>query len=937
MYLSKLLLTTFLLIGLSGIFEINAQDRLSLTGELQNQDEEPLEWASIVLFNPLDSTMQAFGYSDEDGSFEVPNLNRGDYLVRIGFVGLRDFEEHISLQDHYDLGLITMAPADATAGVEVTATRIPILVQRDTVVYDARAFNLAQNATVEDLLRRLPGVEVDADGNISAMGEDVQNVLVDGRRFFGGDARIATRNLQADAVERVQVYDKKSEEAEFTGIDDGTREKTINLELKEDRRGGGFGYVSGAYGTDDRFDGKLSYNQFDDKRQMAILAGTNNINEMGFSWQDYFQFSGGMQQMMAGGGRGGMRGFGGSAPSIVNTGTQPGFLTSVSGGAQFSQRYGSDNEINASYFFGLADRTNERVMNRDNFLPGDRVLRTTEEVVTESKNYDHRLNLRWEHSLAERTALRFNSDINYTTRDEFRTSDVDNTNTAEKISNLSEQEFEGDGTNIDWTGSATIRHRFEKRGRILAATLGGGYSKNEQLGFLNAFNQVLVDDEGISTEDIRENLDQENKSYNYNTDLQFTEPVAENHFTTLQYRHRNNVRRNVREVIDLSDEENPVIDPALSSAYDADFSFHRMGLSHRIIDGNSNINFGIDFQYSTLEGEVAATNNEVSRNFSYFLPRASFNHEFHRGKNLNANYSTSVREPSVIELQPVIDNSDPLNLYEGNPDLEPQYTHRLNFRYTTFNMMTFRNFFVFGNVSYTNNRIRESITFDEELRRIRKPENVSDDWSATLFVNHGRPLGNFGLRGNLRIGSTYNWGNAFVNGIESATRTFVPSANLRLDYELNDWLTVSAGTSISHSQTRYRIEESLNQSFQAYSHNIDLRTNFADNKWQIETRIDLSQYRSEDGLFDDDIPIWNASISRFFMEDNRIQVKLIGRDLLDRNIGFNRTADLNYIQEDRTLSLGRFFMLEFRYNINVAANPNAQSGGMFRMFSRMMQ
>nr|MBS0037545.1 TonB-dependent receptor [Saprospiraceae bacterium] len=914
-------------------FDISAQSKLELSGMLKNEQEEPLEWASVVLFNPVDSTMAAFSYSDVEGRFLIKNLSPRQYLMKVGFVGLKEYELEITLKEDLDLGTITMETGDLTEGVEVTATRIPILVQRDTVVYDARAFNLAQNATVEDLLRRLPGVEVDPDGTIRALGEEVQNVLVDGKRFFGGDTRMATKNIQADAVDKVQVFDRKSEEADFTGIDDGSREKTINLELKEDRKGGAFGYASGAYGLDDRFNGKLSLNRFDDKRQIAILAGGNNINELGFSWQDYFQFSGGVQQMMSGGGRGvSFRG----GNTLVGQGPQTGFLTSYSAGLQFSQSYGKENEINASYFFGLSDRVNERELNRDNFLPGDQVLRTTEEALNESKNYDHRLNVRLDQNIGNRSALRLNTALSYTLRDEFRATDQTNQNTFEKTQNISDQEFSGDGENIDWNGSLTFRHRFPTRGRVLATSFSGNYGKNQQDGYLMAFNQLIRDEQTESTEDIDERQDQNNSSYGMGADFQYTEPLSDKLFLTTQYIFNNSVRSNMREVIDLSDENNPVLVPALSQEYDSDFLYHRMGVSLRMVTDKSNLNGGLDYQLSTLEGEVKGNDHPVKRNFDYLLPRVSWNYEVHRGKNMNLSYSTSLREPSVIQLQDIIDNSDPLNLYQGNPDLEPQYTHRLSYRYTTFDMLTFRNFFLFGNVSYTQNRIRESIAFDDQLRRVRKPVNVDDDWNLSGSVNYGRPIGNTGIRANLRLGASYNWGNTIVNEVESETRTFTPTANLRLNYDLKEWLNINLRTNVTNSNTRYLEMDGLDQSFQSYRHSADIRTNFDEDKWQIETGLDLNQYRSDDGLFDDDILIWNASVSRFFMEDKRIQVKLLGVDLLNRNVGFNRSTDLNYIEEERTLSLGRYVMLEVRYNINSAANPAASRGGMFRMFSRMM-
>jgi hypothetical protein len=277
----------FLMMGVS----VAVAQKFSVTGTVTDTVRSPLPSSTVMLLNPKDSTLVNFGVADSKGFFEIKGVNQGDYLLKITFVGYASFERKISASGNspiVNIGFITMQPQNLQLSeVVIRGEKAPVTVKRDTIEFNASSFKTKANANVEDLLKKMPGMEVDTDGTVRAQGQEVQKVMVDGREFFGRDPKLATRNLPADAVDKVQVFDKKSDQAIFTGIDDGIKEKTINLELKEDKRNGAFGNVMAGYGTNDRFQGKASINRFGKGQQLSFLGMGNNINEQGFSFGDF--------------------------------------------------------------------------------------------------------------------------------------------------------------------------------------------------------------------------------------------------------------------------------------------------------------------------------------------------------------------------------------------------------------------------------------------------------------------------------------------------------------------------------------------------------------------------------------------------------------------------------------------------------------------------
>ncbi|MEM8892673.1 MAG: TonB-dependent receptor, partial [Bacteroidota bacterium] len=305
------LLITFFLLSLSQLL-FAQKSSMELMGKIIDEENQPLKGATVVVLNAADSIMVSFALSNKDGSFKFRRIQVGEYLLQVTFIGYKKISQELNIdqidQEIRDLGTLVMEEQDLSLDeVAIEAEQTPILLKKDTVEYNAGSFKVQPNAAVEDLLRKLPGVEVERDGTVKAQGEGVQKILVDGKEFFGDDPTIATKNLPADAVDKVQVFDKKSEMAEFSGIDDGERNKTINLKLKDGKKQGAFGKIRGGYGTEDRYEGNFNINRFSKKLQLSALGMFNNTNQQGFSFNDYIQFMGGLGNMMtAGGGGGGM-------------------------------------------------------------------------------------------------------------------------------------------------------------------------------------------------------------------------------------------------------------------------------------------------------------------------------------------------------------------------------------------------------------------------------------------------------------------------------------------------------------------------------------------------------------------------------------------------------------------------------------------------------
>ena len=375
----KQLLILFALVCSIGAF--GQSNKMNLNGTVSDSAGASLPGATVVLLQASDSIMSSFGITNKDGQFRLIGVETGEYVLQFSFLGYKTLNKPLTLkagEKDRQLGSFTLQSAAQELGaVEITADHVPIKLKKDTIEYNADAFKTQPHSVVEDLLKQLPGVEVDKDGTIKAQGETVEKIYVDGKEFFADDPKLASKNLPADAIKKVQVFDEKSEFTQFSGIDDGERTKTINLALKEGRKKGIFGTVEGGYGTDDRFSGRVNLNRFDKKRQMSFLGMANNINEQGFSFRDYINFVGGIGALMNGGG-------GGRGGLPIGVGASDGFLTTGAGGVNFNQQFSKKTDWRSSYFINHVNQDYRKELERENIL--------------ENGSYDEMKPTRWIHA-----------------------------------------------------------------------------------------------------------------------------------------------------------------------------------------------------------------------------------------------------------------------------------------------------------------------------------------------------------------------------------------------------------------------------------------------------------------------------------------------------------------------------------------------------------
>jgi hypothetical protein len=917
----------------------SSAQRFTIRGQATDTLKSGMPSATVMLLQQKDSSLVSFGSTDRQGMFELKNVARGDYQLKITFVGYATSFRKIAASEFsspiLDLGRLTMEPVSKELGeLVVKGELVPVTVKKDTIEFNAGAFKVKQNANVEDLLKKMPGIEVETDGSIRAQGEQVQRVMVDGREFFGRDPKLATRNLPADAIDKVQVFDKKSDQAVFTGIDDGQREKTINLELKEEKRNGAFGNMMAGAGTDDRFQARASINKFAKGEQLSFLGMGNNVNEQGFSMDDYMNFSGGSQQMMGGGGRMTIQ-VDGNSPSGVPLnfgGRQNGILTNYAGGLNTNQDFGTKTKLNASYFYNNLNQNISQVLNRINYVPnGSYDFNQASKQLNQSDN--HRGNLVLDHAIDSANSLKFTAAATLTNSEQSIQSVSQTYNLSDALQNESIRDTYNKGKSSNLNSSLLYRHRFPKKGRTISATLSAGISQTNSDGTLSSTNEFFttVPEKKV----IEQTNTQKNENYTYGAQVSYTEPLGGRKYLEANYSIRTNLNDVIRDVYDVNG-GTAVYNDTLSNRYNSNYLYSRPGLNLRVNRQKFNFTVGASYQNTRLKGDLTLRDTTIDRTFENILPVARFNYDFTSFKHLSFNYETNMQEPTIQQLQPVVDNTDPLNLSSGNPNLRPGYAHQFRLSYTQFDPASSIGFFAFLNSTYTTSAITYSQTVDPQtLVRLTVPVNVDYNLRLSGNFNFGFPIRKINSRFSLGPTYTYNRGITLINFQENRSDSRTYGGTIRYDYTFKEVLTLGLSANLSQNKTEYSFNTTQNQQYLNETYSSDLSINFLKN-YSFNTTYDFYHYRSQTTGFDQTIPILNMSVSRFLLKNNVGELKLAVVNALDKSMGVSQTATSNYLQQETMNNLGRYYMISFTYALNKQLNPMGGGRGGRRGGMRMM-
>ncbi|MEM7657659.1 MAG: TonB-dependent receptor [Bacteroidota bacterium] len=891
----------------------------TLTGTLTDTANVPLVGASAVLLQASDSVLVSFGLSNQQGTFKMGPVKAGDYLLQLSYLGYEKQSLPLTLGEaggKKEMGTIQLQPEILTTEeVTIEGEVAPIVIKGDTVEYNANAFNTQPNAVVEDLLRQLPGVQVERDGTIKTQGKTVQKVLVEGKEFFGDDPKMATKNLPADAIDKVQVFDKASELAEFTGIEDGQEQKTINLKLKEDKKQGVFGNVTGGYGTKDRYAFRGMVNHFNSNLQLSALGLANNVNEAGFSMDEFISFMGGLRGLMTGGGGGGMRLSLNTAEVglPISQGLSDGFTATQAGGLNMNYDFSKKSRLNLSYFYNGLQNDSEREVFRESVLPGDsyRVEETSDQ---RSVGQNHSLNYTFRQELDSSQQLILRGGIRLRDSKSTLEGGSESRSLEGVVQNQNLRSNEGSNQVVGGQSRLTYRKRFRKKGRNFSSQFFLSLQKNEQDADLYAENGFLPNDPTKGFVDtLNQTQVQANDLLDYEVRLNYTEPLGKGRYLGLNFNHSNFGEEADRMVED----QTPIRrrNEQLSYAFRRGFVYNRGGTSIRKVGKEARFSSGVDVQAAELQGDLYSINDRIVRNYLTVLPRAHFDYDFGNSTNLNLDYETALKAPGIQQLQPIIDNRDPLNVYQGNPELEAEYEHALNANFFTYDQFNFRSFFAFVRATYTRNRISQARAVDSLFRQVIQPINVPEAWTGEGSVSFSTPLRFMSSKIRLDARPRFDRSIIRINGQENQVDRW--SGRLRgvLENRKKDKVDIVVGAEIDLSQTRFSEASDLDQQFVNQRYYLDVRWNVT-KKWVLRTSFDYFRYAGQSFEEEQVIPLWKASISRYLLKFNRGELKLSAFDLLDQNQGFNRVSQYNYLEEERILSLSRYFLLSFTYNLS---------------------
>ena len=928
-----------LLILILGSIQIFAQNSATLKGKLiDTTNKQSLKDASISVLDAKDSTVEVFSLTKVDGSFELKGISFGKYILQISFSGYEAQFQNLEFSkttNTIDLGSIYLKPAaNELGGVTVKAS--PVQIKGDTTEFNAGSFKTKPNATAEDLLKKLPGVQVEKDGTVKAQGQNVTRVLVDGKRFFGDDPKTATRNLPTDIIDKVQVYDAQSDQSSFSGFDDGNREKTINIITKKNKRKGYFGKISAGAGDNSRYATNANFNKFNGNQQISFIGQGNNINQQNFSVQDLL---GTMNS--GGGGRGGGGGmFGGGGGNIGNflTGNQSGIAKTWAAGLNYNDVWGKKTSVSSSYFFNNMNTNNDNENFRETFVTNDSSQFNTSNNFSNNKNSNHRFNFELDYKIDS-----FNSILIRPTFSKQHTDNFSETNsflTKGKLVNLSgvKQSINNISDGSNFNTSILLRHRFKKRGRTISLNFTPGMSESEADGTNISFNNYYINNNLIKdTINQINSTDRNGKSYSGN--ISYTEPLGKRGQLELTYNYNYNRNNSDQQTMRFNKNTNvfDVVVPNLTNKFENTNTSNRFSASYREqVNKELSYTIGLGVQNAELTSINSTKGTNLSNSFVNYFPNVQLQYSKNRTKNLRFNYRGRTNAPSIAQLQDVIDNTNQLSIRNGNASLQQEFAHNFNLFYTKFDVITFKNFFVSLNGSFTQNKIGNNVTQNTGTTPLQidgvvlipgaqysRPTNVNGAMNMTGFINYGFPTKKPKANINLTTTVAYTRDVNLFNNQKNYNNNYILGERISYTMNIKEQFDLNFSSFSSYTIAKYSLNPDQDGNFFTQVFSVE-PTYSPKSGWIFGGDFDLTINRGQSNGFNQTIPLLNASIAKTIFKKKDGELKLSVFDLLNQNKSITRTVEQNYVQDTRTQVLTRYVMLTFTYNLRKFAGKGQQ-------------
>ena len=886
------------------------QSGVNVTGSVVEQGSDtPIEQATVRLLNVKDSAMVRGVVSARNGSFTLKNVKKGSYLLHITFIGYDPLYQPLQItgkKNPVNVGKLELSDGAIELGEAVVIGKAPeVTARNDTVEYNADSYKVTEGSVLEDLLKKMPGVEVDSEGKITVNGKEVKKVMVDGKEFFSDDPKVASKNLPAKMIDKLQVLDKKSDMAQMTGFDDGEEETVINLTVKPGMKQGWFGNAYGGYGSKDRYEGNAMVNRFVNNDQITFMGGTNNTNNMGFSDLASTMFSG----MGGGGGRRG--GFGAGS----------GITSSGNAGLNFSKEFKPDKlTLGGNTRYSHSDNDARSKSDRQNILPGDSSSYDNSEAMsrTKSDNFGVDFRLEWKPDTMTQLIFRPSFSLSHSMNDNFSDATTLDNERDTVNTNKSSNYSESNGYNLN--ASIDFSRKLNNKGRVFSATLSGGNSDSYSDGMNRSdivyFNQT----DALKNSIIDQRSRYDNKGFNYRAYVSWVEPIGHNNFIQATYSISQRKQEALKNVYNQdADGIYNVLDSAYNQSYRNNFISQRASLSFKSQRAKFNYTIGLnlDPSYSSSENFVGDTTlSKITRKVVNLSPMAQFNYMFDKRTNLRIMYNGRTSQPSMTQLQPVADISDPTNITIGNPDLNPRYTNNVFIRFQQFTPEKQRAFMIMANGSYIINDIVSYTSYNQETGvKTTTYKNVNGNYSGNVRMMLNTPLKNKKFSINSMTMASFANSNGYINEEKNTNRNLILSERGGIDFR-SSYLDLGVNGNIRYNATSNSLQKENNQNTFNYGAG-GYTTIYLPLNFKIESDVNWSTNSGYGDGFKQNEVLWNASASKSFLKNNQGTLRFKIYDILQQRSNISRSVTASYIQDSEYNTLGSYFMVHFIYRFSI--------------------
>ncbi|GMQ23380.1 TonB-dependent receptor [Algoriphagus sp. oki45] len=890
----------FFLFGLS--FNSFSQNYTVKGRVLEYGKSEPVPYANILLLSVSDSSQVTGTISEIDGEFEMNNIREGEYLFKIQYLGYQDYYKTISIRSNLDLGAISIREEATALGEVVVAARRSTGTQRsDTTMYNADAFKTMKDASAQVLIEKLPGV-VSEGGVLQAQGEAIAQILVDGKPFFGNDVQSALQNLPAEVILSIEIFDQKSEKAQLSGFDDGERLKTINIITKPNRRKGQFGKMTAGYGTDDRYLVGASVNAFNEDQRFTFTGLSNNVNLLNYSSDANTQSDGRPQE---------------------------GIVTTNILGMNYTDLWGEKIKVTGSYQY--SNRENVGIISRfRDFVTTDGSDQEYSEVSRDVRvNNEHSADLRLDYNPDAKNRILYIPRL----RARFETENsgfFGETTDGQNLINQVENARIGDYSEFDFFNRLLYSHKFNKPGRTvtLRTFYHRGWDNDESE---RTAKNTYFEESGERVEQIDQLTTRDRVGNRWEVGLSFTEALSEKSQIEIEYEvgNRDNDSEQLIFNVEGGDFETGImmLDTALSNVFQSDYLTQEFELGYQYSTENFKMQTEVQYQNADLDNSQEFPQPfALQRNFKAILPTARLEYKFSPTTNIQLDYDTRTAEPQVRQLQPVIDNSNPLQLRTGNPDLDQSYSHQFRVRFRSQNPDTDKSWFLFASSSLVNNFISNSTFIADEPTEIQdgiilekgsqlnSPVNLDGYWDMRSWLSYGMPLDFIKSKLNLNLGGGVTRRPGQVNDQIG----FNNSQRISTGFSINSSISDQIDFNIWSRSSFNRVENTLNANLNDRFFQQRFRVNFNWIIWEgFIYRLDLN-HQINSGLsegFDNNFSLINMSIGKKIFQNQRGEISIMVYDLLGQNANVRRNITETFIEDIQTNVLQRYFMLSFTYNL----------------------